>query len=152
MKTESEAEKAKNELQFQAQDVGTVIEDLDGLRSGLKAASGQLGGLSLTIPGLGVTGQIHIVGGYTDHKASLKVAFEKVTKITVTVGVFSVAAKKTECLASIEYSDGTWTAYLGELSKEVGKKAPTTSGGKSSTTPSRASGKGSGTPSGKATP
>ena len=143
-KTEAATDKAKKELQSQGQNVGGVVQDLDGLRNGLSAASGQLNGLSLTIPGLAATGQIHIMGGYTNSQAYLKIAFEKLTKITVTVGVFSLTAKKIERLASIEYADGKWTAYLGELSKDLVKKAPATSGGKSTTTPSTPGAKGGG--------
>ena len=143
-KTKAATDKAKKELQSQRQNVGSADQQLDGLSGGLSAASGQLEGLSLTIPGLAATGQIHIMGGYTNHQAYLKIAFEKLTKITVTGGVFSLTAKKIERLASIEYADGKWTAYLGELSKDLGKKAPATSGGKSTTTPSTPGAKGGG--------
>jgi hypothetical protein len=148
-KTEAATDKAKKELKSEkGRDVGEVMEDLDGLSGAMTIAAGEVQSLAstlTTILGLTVTGQVHISGGVTGGKPNLKLAFEKVSSLAVTAGVFSLTAKKTERMASIEFATGKWTAYLGEISKEIGKKKTTTTGGgKSTTSSSKPSGGGTG--------
>lgn|GEM_PF-3793193 len=148
--SEKATTKAKKELTSdKARDAGGVAEELDGYTGAMTQASQAVSSLSTltTIFGLSVTGRLHVVGGYTGGKANLKVAFEKMTAIAVTAGVFSLTAKKTERLASIEYATGKWTAYLGEIAKEIGRKPKKTTGGKS-TTPGTPGGKGTGSGTG----
>ncbi len=136
-KAESAGDKAKKQLKSdRGKDVGEAIEDLDDYTGAMTIASQAVSSLTTltTIFGLTVTGRIHISGGKTGDTASLKVAFEKITAITVNAGVFSLTAKKTERLASIEYTKGKWVLHLGEIQKEIGKaKKKTGTTGKSTT-------------------
>ncbi|HVC14922.1 MAG TPA: hypothetical protein VND62_08700 [Acidimicrobiales bacterium] len=154
-KSQSAGNKAKKELKSEkGREAGEVAEDITDYTGAMTVASQAVSSLSTltTIFGLTVTGRIHISGGYTGGKTTLKVAFEKVTAITVNAGVFSLTAKKTERLASIEYTDGKWVAHLGELSKEIGKSKPKTGGGKSTSSSKPSSGTGKGTGSKGGTP
>lgn len=145
-KAETAGKKAKKQVQSEkGKDVGEAVEDLDGYTGAMTMAAQAVSSLTTltTIFGLTVTGRIHISGGKTGDTNSLKVAFEKVTAITVNAGVFSLTAKKTERLASIEYTKGKWVLHLGEIQKEIGKAKKKTGTGKS-TTSGKPGGKGTG--------
>lgn len=154
--SKSATDKAKKKLKSEkGREAGGALEELDGYTSAMTIAAQAVQSLTTltTVFGLTVTGQIHISGGKTKETTTLKVAFEKVTAITVTAGVFSLTAKKTERLAAIYFSNGKWTAYLGELEKDISPKTTTTTTtGGTSTGSSTPSGSGSGGGGSKGTP
>lgn len=153
--TNTATERAEKQLQEEsrAAKAGDVVGELDSVRDGLATASDKLStGLNFSIPDITASGQIHVIGGLERGKTTLKVLFEKMTKLAMDVGVVAGSITKTERLASIEYDDGTWTAHLGSLSKELSSKsgARPKSGSWLPATPSGQDGKGDGQGQGKA--